>query len=398
MHYLMKSHINAITLLLLTATINSVSSAIFETPMMQSKWVAKGTKTQCQLTHRIPGYGIAGFLLDAGEPLKFYLHSEHGHHGIASANLSDRTSAWMHGDDYYTNYQVNVESATKYRTSPRLAVNGEVAERMFAALEIGRVPTFVYTKSSSLADHFETKVAISSVHFYSTYPKFKTCRAKILPFGLKSVQDKILYFDHHSKKFDLRRGWLFKQISGYIKAVGHGDVVVTSEISSAERKFSKKWFNGRFAKVKSQLVKAGVNKNKIKKQHELPSGMLQKNIPIRIRLFGPEALLTYHYRNKSSSLNKGKKHRLDQLVRYIKEYHGNGKVIIHSHTNSSGSRNSNKLLSTKWGREIKIYLADRGISSDDIAVRSYGESRPVFGNRSREGLRQNQRVVIELAT
>lgn len=375
-------------------SIQVVLAEFIETPMTQSHWKVKNGKTECALTHEIPNYGTAGFLLEGSHPLVFYLKPRQSHLPIVKASLSDRASAWMHGNDSYHHYEVSLNTPAVLNKAPQLVVRGAVAERMFKALSKGRIPTFAYMQSGGGTHNSETRVAISSVNFIPAYEQFISCRQQKIPFGIDDLQDHVLYFDFHSKTPSLQTNHFFRQIGEYLQAVRGGIVTIGSEIPAAEKSFGKKWFNSRFKNIKSRLIKAGINPKSIKKKHSLPNGFNKKSI--RIRLSGPEAVRTYYYASNQSGLTRKNKSRLNMLVRYFLEHRGSGKLIIKSHTDSFGSRKSNKLLSTKRAVEIKRYLQSKGVNADQIVIHSHGESKPVFSNRSQAGRAKNRRVVIDL--
>ena len=368
----------------------------FETPMLKANWEAKTSKTECELIHPISNYGTSGFRVEGNHPLEFYLKPRRFHSPIVEASLSDRASAWMHGRDFHQNYSVSLETAVGSKKIPRLAVSGGVAEQMFESLSRGRVPTFVYRRSAREVIGSETRVAVSSINFLAAYEKFVSCRENILPIAISDIQDRVLYFEYKSKNPDQRVVGFFNEIKQYLKAVGGGNVLIGSEIAAVEKEISLGWFNKRFESISSQLAQAGINKKQINKRHRLPlSG--GKN-SIRIHLFGPEVLKTYYYRGKETRLSKKHKRRLIQLASYHKDYFNFGKLIINAHTDSSGSRSANKLVSDKRAREIKNFLQDRGVDSDRIVIRSHGERKPRFSNRSRSGKAKNSRVVIDFIT
>jgi len=364
--------------------------------MLQAKWAAKTSKTECSLIHTVSNYGVSGFRVEGNHPLEFYLKPQRFHAPIVEARLSDRASAWMHGVDSYQNHRVSLVKPVGSNTPSRLSVSGRVAEMMFEALRIGRIPTFIYQKPTEKLIGSETRVSVSSINFLTAYEKFISCRQNILPIAISDIQDRILYFEFKSKKPDQQVSRFFDQINQFLKAVGGGNILIGSEIAAIEQKTSKTWFNKRFASIRSLLTKAGIKSGSIKNQHRLLPSNSKKSI--RIHLFGPEALRTYYYRGKNFHLTQKDKHRLNELANYHKGYFNYGKLIINSHTDSSGPRSKNKILSDKRAVEIKNYLQDRGVESGRIVIRSFGESKPRFSNRSRSGKAKNSRVVIDIIT
>ena len=70
-------------------------------------------------------------------------------------------------------------------------------------------------------------------------------------------------------------------------------------------------------------------------------------------------------------------------------------VLLKGHTDSIGSAEYNKDLSLRRARSVQSYLVDKGISSERIDVKGFGESQPVADNDSKSGRAKNRRVEIE---
>jgi OmpA-OmpF porin, OOP family len=68
------------------------------------------------------------------------------------------------------------------------------------------------------------------------------------------------------------------------------------------------------------------------------------------------------------------------------------KVEIQGHTDSQGADAFNLKLSEQRAQAVQIYLIKRGISSDRIVPRGYGEAVPIADNRTAAGRSQNRRV------
>ncbi len=68
------------------------------------------------------------------------------------------------------------------------------------------------------------------------------------------------------------------------------------------------------------------------------------------------------------------------------------KVEIGGHTDSIGDDNFNLKLSQKRAESVQVYLIKRGISSDRMVPKGYGENVPIADNRTSAGRAQNRRV------
>jgi len=68
------------------------------------------------------------------------------------------------------------------------------------------------------------------------------------------------------------------------------------------------------------------------------------------------------------------------------------KVEIQGHTDSQGADAFNLKLSEQRAQAVQVYLIKRGITSDRLAPKGYGEAVPIADNRTAAGRSQNRRV------
>ena len=71
-------------------------------------------------------------------------------------------------------------------------------------------------------------------------------------------------------------------------------------------------------------------------------------------------------------------------------------IVVHGHTDNTGTDAINNPLSQNRANSVKNYLASQGISSTRIAARGYGSSSPVADNSTAAGREQNRRVEISV--
>lgn len=83
---------------------------------------------------------------------------------------------------------------------------------------------------------------------------------------------------------------------------------------------------------------------------------------------------------------------LDRAVEILKIE--KGKVELHGHTCSNGSKQYNMLLGLKRAESIKRFLISRGIAANRISIKSFGEESPKFTNLTEAGRSLNRRVEI----
>ena len=68
------------------------------------------------------------------------------------------------------------------------------------------------------------------------------------------------------------------------------------------------------------------------------------------------------------------------------------KVEVQGHTDSQGDDDFNLKLSQRRAESVRLYLIKRGITSDRLDPKGYGETVPIADNRTSDGRAQNRRV------
>ncbi len=86
--------------------------------------------------------------------------------------------------------------------------------------------------------------------------------------------------------------------------------------------------------------------------------------------------------------------RLSELVQRLKSENRNVYLEIQGHTDSAGDARYNEQLGQARAEAVRRYLSDQGIALNRMATISYGETKPVAPNNTREGRAQNRRVAI----
>lgn len=86
---------------------------------------------------------------------------------------------------------------------------------------------------------------------------------------------------------------------------------------------------------------------------------------------------------------------LDQMAQAVARVGGH-KVEVVGHTDASGDRRSNILLSQARAEAVKAYLVDKGIGGERIAALGAGSDRPVADNATPEGRARNRRIEFRL--
>lgn len=364
----------------------------FEVPLLKANWTVETSKTSCQLKQEIPLYGSAEFIHRSGDTLQFSIQEQRPKPQVLKASLSAMPSPWQQQDSVSPHdYLVYLDQSSDIRSYGRLAVYGDTAETMIDVLLQGQSPTFTYVRAASDLDIVETRVAVSAIKFFDSYESFTNCRKGMLPFGIRDLQDAVVFFNPGSKTLNQVAKQQINKIASYLKEIRSSQVVLVSE-TAIMGNADKKWFSRRAASLTKVLAKQGISKDRIKVKGRF-TGVLDKNT-IRLHVFGPDALKWVFYRKGNINLTGTEKKRLTLLAKYVQSYYRSGSLVINSHTDSLGSKASNKKVSRKRGNVIKRYLESQGVSKNQILVKAFGETRPVKSNRTPKGRSKNRRVEI----
>ena len=95
-----------------------------------------------------------------------------------------------------------------------------------------------------------------------------------------------------------------------------------------------------------------------------------------------------------ANLSDNAKDILQNLVNQLKSDNKNVYIEIQGHTDSRGTPDYNLKLGEERADVVRRYLAENGIPLHRINTISYGETRPVAENTTKEGRSSNRRVVI----
>lgn len=85
---------------------------------------------------------------------------------------------------------------------------------------------------------------------------------------------------------------------------------------------------------------------------------------------------------------------LDNLLAQMKADNKNVYIEIQGHTDNRAGEEYNLELGAERADSVRRYLSENGIPLHRISTISYGESRPVADNTTKDGRSKNRRVVI----
>lgn len=107
--------------------------------------------------------------------------------------------------------------------------------------------------------------------------------------------------------------------------------------------------------------------------------------------------MVLHFETGSAYVNLTSSERqiISRLNQYI-DQSDQAQIIIHGHTDNSGSPEVNTRLAKERAEFLKSYLVRNGFRPDRIQTISYGQSRPVASNDTPEGMAENRRAVLTI--
>lgn len=86
---------------------------------------------------------------------------------------------------------------------------------------------------------------------------------------------------------------------------------------------------------------------------------------------------------------------LDQIVKVLNEYKSS-RFTVEGHTDSTGNKARNQVLSQERADAVKAYLVEKGISPSRLETKGYGQEKPIASNKTAQGRTLNRRVEINL--
>lgn len=125
--------------------------------------------------------------------------------------------------------------------------------------------------------------------------------------------------------------------------------------------------------------------------------MLQDQLDDRDRRLAMTSFTDQIFFDKDqASLRAGSVAQLERLADVIKRNPYIGRVELHGHADSSSEPERNQALSEARARSVGTYLANRGLSMDQLEIVAHGAKQPLASNDTESGRQLNRRVEIVL--
>jgi outer membrane protein OmpA-like peptidoglycan-associated protein/Tol biopolymer transport system component len=122
----------------------------------------------------------------------------------------------------------------------------------------------------------------------------------------------------------------------------------------------------------------------------------RRDIPLeRITIGSRVVLNNVFFSTGSHSLLPASVAELERVMEFLDE-NPSLSVEIGGHTDSTGTPDSNLLLSERRADAVVAYLTARGIENDRLIPAGYGDTRPVADNRTEEGRALNRRTELTI--
>lgn len=102
------------------------------------------------------------------------------------------------------------------------------------------------------------------------------------------------------------------------------------------------------------------------------------------------------FETDSAILKEQSKLVLNEVVRVLKDNPHITLIEIGGHTDNTGQKDNNLLLSQSRAESVKIYIASQGIDANRMRAMGYGDRVPVQPNDTDGGRLQNRRVEFRI--
>jgi OmpA-OmpF porin, OOP family len=105
---------------------------------------------------------------------------------------------------------------------------------------------------------------------------------------------------------------------------------------------------------------------------------------------------TVQFETDSSTLLPQSRTLLDEVATQLQSHPEITKIQVEGYTDSTSTKKHNQTLSEQRAAAVKAYLMDKGIATDRLATKGFGQDRPVGDNATEEGRFKNRRVEFSI--
>ncbi len=123
---------------------------------------------------------------------------------------------------------------------------------------------------------------------------------------------------------------------------------------------------------------------------------VEKNIALKPIEVGQSIILkNIFFDFDKATIRPESANELDRLIKLLTE-NPTLKIELGSHTDSKGSDDYNQKLSQSRSQSVVTYLIGKGIATDRLVAKGYGESVPVASNDNEAGRQENRRTEFKI--
>lgn len=123
---------------------------------------------------------------------------------------------------------------------------------------------------------------------------------------------------------------------------------------------------------------------------------VEKNIALKPIEIGQSIVLrNIFFDFNKATIRSESANELDRLIKLLTD-NSTLKIELGSHTDSKGSDDYNMKLSQSRSQSVVNYLINKGIATDRLVAKGYGETMPIANNDNDEGRQQNRRTEFKI--
>ncbi len=123
-------------------------------------------------------------------------------------------------------------------------------------------------------------------------------------------------------------------------------------------------------------------------------GCLPKFVEARVE--GDRIVLQHplEFSRRNAALNREQKRDLDRVVELMKSYYPQMQLRLEGHADGEGKGDRNQILSQERADTVADYLEGKGINSERLAAKGFGEDKPIRREENERGKQKNRRVEL----
>jgi len=129
-----------------------------------------------------------------------------------------------------------------------------------------------------------------------------------------------------------------------------------------------------------------------------PDSTYEKNIPLQpIEVNASIVLKNIFFETNKFQLDPKSQAELDKIVQLLND-NPSLKIEISGHTDNVGKPSDNLSLSNNRAKSVVSYLIAKGIASQRLVAKGYGETKPVAENTTEDGKAKNRRTELKVVS